>query len=131
MVNFFSKYKIVFYSINFFLIFLYLFPGSLLGYIIYNDISIQPQITLNFIISSNHFYAFVLIAFVGFLTFIKLEQNKYLIIYLISLSIILEFFHLIIPVRSFQWSDLFGNLFGVIIVILINHFIKKYEFFKK
>tara|TARA_B100001094_G_C17751880_1_gene586212 strand:+ start:89 stop:484 length:396 start_codon:yes stop_codon:yes gene_type:complete len=131
MVNFFSKYKIVFYSINFFLIFLYLFPGSLLGYIIYNDISTQPQITLNFIISSNHFYAFVLIAFVGFLTFIKLEQNKYLIIYLISLSIILEFFHLIIPVRSFQWSDLFGNLFGVIIVILINHFIKKYEFFKK
>ena len=70
MVNFFSKYKIVFYSINFFLIFLYLFPGSLLGYIIYNDISIQPQITLNFIISSNHFYAFVLIACVGFLTFI-------------------------------------------------------------
>ena len=131
MVNFFSKYKIVFYSINFFLIFLYLFPGSLLGYIIYNDISIQPQITLNFIISSNHFYAFVLIAFVGFLTFIKLEQNKYLIIYLISLSIILELFHLIIPARSFQWSDLFGNLFCVIIVILINHFIKKYEFFKK
>ena len=131
MVNFFSKYRIVFYSINFFLIFLYLFPGSLLGYIIYNDISTQPQITLNFIISSNHFYAFVLITFVGFLTFIKLEQNKYLIIYLISLSIILEFFHLIIPARSFQWSDLFGNLFGVIIVILINHFIKKYEFFKK
>ena len=131
MVNFFSKYRIVFYSINFFLIFLYLFPGSLLGYIIYNDISTQPQITLNFIISSNHFYAFVLIAFVGFLTFIKLEQNKYLIIYLISLSIILELFHLIIPARSFQWSDLFGNLFGVIIVILINHFIKKYEFFKK
>ena len=131
MVNFFSKYKIVFYSINFFLIFLYLFPGSLLGYIIYNDISTQPQISLNFIISSNHFYAFVLIAFVGFLTFIKLEQNKYLIIYLISLSIILELFHLIIPARSFQWSDLFGNLFGVIFVILINHFIKKYEFFKK
>ena len=131
MVNFFSKYRIVFYSINFFLIFLYLFPGSLLGYIIYNDIITQPQITLNFIISSNHFYAFVLIAFVGFLTFIKLEQNKYLIIYLISLSIILEFFHLIISARSFQWSDLFGNLFGVIIVILINHFIKKYEFFKK
>ena len=131
MMNFFSKYKIFFYSINFFLIFLYLFPGSLLGYIIYDDTSIQPQITPDFIISSNHFYAFVLIAFVGFLTFIKLEQNKYLIIYLISLSIILELFHLIIPARSFQWSDLFGNLFGVIIVILINHFIKKYEFFKK
>jgi hypothetical protein len=130
-MNFFSKYKIVFYSSNFFLIFLYLFPGSLLGYVLYNDISTQPQITPNFIISSNHFYAFVLITIVGFLTFIRLEQNKYLIIYLISLSIILELLHLIIVARSFQWSDLFGNLFGVIIVIFINHFIKKYEFFKK
>ena len=131
MMNFFSKYKIIFYFVNFFLIFLYLFPGSLLGYVIYKDINTQPQITSNFIISSNHFYSFVLISVIGFLTFIRLKQNKYLIIYLISLSIILELFHLIISARSFQWSDLFGNLFGVIIVILINHFIKKYEFFKK
>ena len=56
-MNFFSNYKIIFYSINFFLIFLYLFPGSIVGWVVYRDISIQPQITPNFIISSSHFYA--------------------------------------------------------------------------
>ena len=37
MINFFSKYKITFYLINFFFIFLYIYPGSLLGQIIYGN----------------------------------------------------------------------------------------------
>ena len=131
MIKFFSTYKIIFYLINFFFIFLYLFPGSLLGIALYGDKRIQPQITNDFIISSNHFYVFVLISIIGFLTFIKLKQKNYLIVYLVLLSIILEIFHLIIPSRSFQWSDLFGNFFGVIIVILANNLIKKYGVFKK
>ena len=131
MTIFFSKYKIIFYTFNFFLIVLYLFPGSLLGWAIYNDKKIQPQITPDFIISSNHFYVFVLLSIICFLTFPKLEKKKNLIIYLISLSIILEVFHLIIPSRSFQWSDLFGNLSGIVIVIFINNLINKYAIFKK
>jgi hypothetical protein len=131
MTKFFSKYKIIFYTFNFFLIVLYLFPGSLLGWAIYNDKKIQPQITPDFIISSNHFYVFVLLSIICFLTFPKLEKKKNLIIYLISLSIILEVFHLIIPSRSFQWSDLFGNLSGIVIVIFINNLINKYAIFKK
>ena len=105
MIKFFSTYKIIFYLINFFFIFLYLFPGSLLGIALYGDKRIQPQITNDFIISSNHFYVFVLISIIGFLTFIKLKQINYLILYLVLLSIILEIFHLIIPSRSFQWSE--------------------------
>ena len=131
MRKFFSKFKIIFYSINFFLIFLYLFPGSLLGWIFYGSKKIQPQITPDFVISSNHFYVFVLISLIGFLSFIKEKQTRLLIFYLIFLSIILEVFHLIIPERSFQWSDLFGNLLGVIVVIFINNLINKYGFFKK
>ena len=131
MIKFFSKFKIIFYCINFFLIFLYLFPGSLLGLIIYNDKKIQPQITPDFVVSSNHFFVFVLISIIGFLSFIKAKQIKYLIIYLVFLSIFLEIFHLIVPERSFQWLDLFGNLLGVIIVIFINNLINKYEFYKK
>ena len=131
MTKFFSNYKIVFYLINFCLIFLYLFPGSLIGQVLYGSKKIQPQITPDFIISSNHFYVFVLVSIVGFLTFIKLNQIKILIIYLILLSIILELFHLIIPERSFQWSDIFGNLIGVIVVILIRNLINKYGVFKK
>tara|TARA_B100001287_G_C22322200_1_gene362182 strand:- start:152 stop:544 length:393 start_codon:yes stop_codon:yes gene_type:complete len=127
----FSNHRIIFYSINFGLIFLYLFPGSLLGQVFYGSKKIQPQITPDFIISSNHFYVFILVSIVGFLTFIKINQIKILIIYLISLSIILELLHLLIPHRTFQWADLFGNLIGVLVVILISNLINKYGLFKK
>ena len=131
MSKFFSTYKAIFYTINILLIILYLYPGSLLGWIIYGNKSIQPQLTPDFIISSNHFYVFMLISIIGFLTFPKLKKNMFLITYLIFLSVTLEIFHLAIPERSFQWSDLFGNLLGVIVVILINNFINKYGRFKK
>ena len=126
MTKFFSKYKIIFYLINLILIFLYLYPGSLLGQLIYGNKKIQPQITVDFIISSNHFYIFTIISIIGLLTFSISKQRRNIVIYLIFLSIILEVFHLAIPSRSFQWSDLFGNLFGVLIVIFFNSFINKY-----
>ena len=131
MKKFFSDNKIIFYIANFVLIFLYLFPGSLLGMIIYGDKKMQPQITSDFFISSNHFYVFILISIMGFFTFVKLSQIKKITIYLILLSIILEILHLIIPERSFQWVDLFGNLLGVVVVIFIKNLINKYEVFKK
>tara|TARA_Y200000002_G_scaffold97689_1_gene79067 strand:+ start:1452 stop:1847 length:396 start_codon:yes stop_codon:yes gene_type:complete len=131
MIKFFSKYKIIFYLSNFFLVFLYIFPGSLLGMIIYDNKNKQPQITPDFIVSSNHFYVFIFISTLGFLSFIKQNQTKNLIIYLLFLSIILEILHLFIPDRSYQWSDLFGNLLGVIIVIIFNNLINKYDLSKK
>ena len=131
MINFFSRFKIIFYFSNIILIFLYLFPGSLLGIIIYNNKNIQPQLTPDFVISTNHFYVFTVISVIGFLSFVKKKHIKVLTIYLIFLSIILEIFHLIIPERSFEWSDLFGNLLGVFIVIICNNLINKYGYFKK
>ena len=131
MTNFFSKFKIIFYFLNVILIFLYLFPGSLLGIIINDNKNIQPQLTPDFFVSSNHFYVFTLISIIGFLSFIKKKHIRLLAIYLILLSIILETFHLIIPERSFEWLDLLGNLLGVFIVIISNILIKKYGYFKK
>ena len=130
-MKFFSKFKIIFYFANFCLIFLYIYPGSLLGIVFYGDKKIQPQITSDFYISSNHFYVFVLVSIIGFMSFIKVKQIKYLISYLIFISIILEIFHLFIPGRTFQWSDLFGNMAGVLIVIFFNNLISKYGFLKK
>jgi len=43
------------------------------------------------------------------------------------LSIILEILHFLIPGRSFQLSDLFGNLIGVVIIVIISFFLKKNE----
>ena len=131
MKKFFSKNKIFFYFVNFSLIFLYLFPGSLMGYALYGSKQIQPQITPDFVVSSNHFYTFFLISVIGFFTFKKINQKKSLIKYLIFLSIVLELLHLLIPQRTFQWSDLFGNLVGVVVVILIKKLINNNGFFKK
>ena len=50
--------------------------------------------------------------------------------YLILLSIILEILHYFIPERSFEFSDLFGNLGGVIIVMIIFNFFNKYDNFE-
>ena len=131
MIKFFNNYKIIFYLLNFLLIFLYLFPGSLIGQILYGSRKIQPQITPDFVVSSNHFYTFFLISVIGLFTFKKINHRKSLIKYLIFLSVVLEFLHLVIPQRTFQWSDLFGNLIGVLVVILIQNLINKYGVFKK
>ena len=96
-----------------------------MGWFLYNDSSLQPQITPNLIVSSNHVYAFLILSFVGFFTYKKIEQFKFLSIYLLFLSTILEIFHYFIPERSFEFPDLFGNLVGVIIVIIMFYFFKK------
>ena len=127
MFNFFTKYKIIFYLTNFILILLYLFPGSLIGCFLYDDCKLQPQITPDYIISSNHLYAFAILSLIGFFTYKNSKKTKYLAIYLIVISIFLELFHNFIPERSFQYPDLFGNLAGVIIVITVFNLFKKYE----
>ena len=127
MFNFFAKNKIFFYITNFILILLYLFPGSLIGCYLYDDCKLQPQITPDYIISSNHLYAFAILSLIGFYTYKDPKKINYLSIYLIVISIFLELFHNFIPQRSFEYSDLFGNLVGVIVVIIVFNIFKKYE----
>ena len=110
--------KIIFHVLNIIFVFLYVYPGSLLGFLIYKDISKQPQISADFFtLSSNHLYAFLLLSSLGLISYFK--SLKKIILYLITISIILELLHLFIPNRSFQFSDLFGNITGVLIPICI------------
>ena len=114
-----------FHSANLILIIFYLYPGSIFGCYIYNNCRIQPQITPNFMISSNywissnHFYVFIILSALGFFAYQNTKKIKFLTTYLFLLSIILELFHLIIPNRGFEWSDLFGNIIGLIFVIVV------------
>ena len=112
-------FKTGFYFANIVLMIFYLYPGSILGWFFYNDFSIQPQITRDFIVSANHVYAFILLTSLGVLSFHNTKKINFLIFYLFLLSIILELFHIIIPVRAFEVSDLFGNIIGVILVVFI------------
>ena len=120
--------KILFHILNVIFVFLYVYPGSLLGFLIHKDFSKQPQISVDFFaLSSNHVYAFLLLSSLGLISYFK--SLKIIILYLILSSISLELFHLFIPNRSFQFSDLFGNIIGVLlsifILILFNFWRKK------
>jgi len=126
MINFFSKYKIIFYSVNIVLIFLYLFPGSLIGCFLYEDCKIQPQIIRDLaFISTNHVFAFILLSLIAWLTYFRYSNINWVFYYLFFLSIILEVFHLLIPVRGFELADVIGNLLGVFIILIT------YKIFKK
>jgi glycopeptide antibiotics resistance protein len=115
-----------FYLANFTLIIFYLYPGSIFGCFLYNECNVQLQITRDYIISANHFYAFTILSALGILAYNKTKKIKFLIFYLFLLSIILELFHFIIPIRAFEIKDLFGNIVGVIFVIIIYKVIDKY-----
>ena len=84
------------------------------------------MISSNYTISSNHVYIFTILSAIGLFTYQNTKKIKFLITYLFLLSIILELFHLIIPDRGFQWSDIFGNIMGVVLVIIIYKIKDKY-----
>ncbi len=122
------KTKILFHIFNIIFIILYIYPGSILGYLIHRNFSKQPQLTSDFFaISSNHVYAFFLLSALGLFGYYKVKKF-FIINYLIFISIILEILHLIIPNRGFQFADLFGNIVGVLLPIII---INIYNFWRK
>ena len=115
-----------FHFTNIIFLIIYLYPGSIIGYFLYSDSSIQPQLTKDFIISSNHLYGFIILSALGVIAYQKTQKIKLVIIYLFLLSIISELFHTIIPAREFEWADLFGNVVGVFIIIIIYKIKNKY-----
>ena len=137
MFSFFKKNKFFFYVSNIVLIIEYLFPGSFIGCFVLGDCKTQLLIVqekvqiISVLISLNHFIAFLFISLIGFFTYTRSGNLNLIILYLIFLSLILEFIHFIIPSRSFEFSDIFGNLFGVITVLIFSYFFKNYDKFKK
>ena len=107
---------------------LYLFPGSLIGHLVYRDFGKQPDLIPNPIGTSiNHTLAFFYLSILNLIGHIRDKSFNQNIIFLISLSIILELSHYVIPNRSFEFLDLFANLLGTLISIFIIIFYKKYK----
>jgi hypothetical protein len=121
--------RILFHILILILIILSLYPGSILGFLLYGDFKLQPQITKDFLyISSQHLYVYLLVSALGFFSYLRDEKFNLVVIYLFFLSIILEVTHLVISERSFQIEDLTGNILGVLIgyrIVLIYNFWKK------
>ena len=111
--------KFIFHIANILLIVFYLFPGSFIGCLLYNDCKMQPQLTPDFIVSSNHVYVFTIISLLGFVTYSKDKFFKIIIAYFFFIAVFLELAHIIIPERSFEVKDLGGNIFGVVVSLVI------------
>ena len=115
-----SYLKKLFHIFALLLIILSLYPGNIIGFLIYGNIRYEPQLTKDFLyISSNHLYVYFLISVLGFFSYLRDRKFKLIVIYLFFLSIILEVAHLVIVERAFQIADLTGNILGVLIAYTI------------
>ena len=122
--------KLIFHILNVIFILLYVYPGSILGFLLYKNSNQQPQITIDFVVSSNHVYAFIALSILGCISYEKKELT-FIFTYLFSISIFLELLHIIIPNRGFEFSDLFGNIFGVSIIMVFYKLFKYHDNSKK
>ena len=121
--------KFIFHISVLFLIIISLYPGSLLGYLLYGDFGQQANFIKNsFGTTINHFVYYVYISLLGFFLYLRMENFQRVFYGLFFLSIILELLHFIIPNRSFQLGDLIGNILGVIVAYSV---VKIYLYFNK
>ena len=112
--------KFIFHISTLFLIIISLYPGSLLVYLFYSDLSQQPDVIKNpFGTTINHFIYYVYLSLLGFFLYLKNQSFQKLVYGLFFLSAILEVLHLIIPSRSFQLGDLIGNILGVLVAYFV------------
>ena len=112
------------------LLILYLFPGSLIGYLLYGNLGQQPNLISNPIGTSiNHLIFFSYITVLAIIVRIRVKNifTNYLVI--IFISCLLEILHLIVPNRAFELYDLIANIIGVVIILLINSFVKWRKYF--
>ena len=122
-----SFLKLTFYISVLFLIMISLYPGSLIGLLLYGNSSLTPNLAFNpfftpvpwhlFAIASlfNHFIIYFFISILGFCLYQRNRNFQKLAYGLFFLSILLEVLQFAIPRRSFEILDLSANLAGVLV----------------
>ena len=110
-----------------FLLIIYLFPGSIIGYFLYGDMNKQPSLVSSPIGTSiNHFFYFTYLTFLGLIY--NLSKKKFInsFLFLFILSILLELLHFFIPNRAFELNDLLSNIMGILIIFFLSKLVKKF-----
>ena len=122
----FEVLKYTYYLSLIVLLILYLFPGSLIGFLLYSDLGKQPDLISNPIGNSiNHMIFFFYLGILSFIICIKYKKLIFSFPFLFCASISFELLHLIVPNRAFELNDLFANSFGVILAFFIFNLVKK------
>ena len=129
------------------LLLIYLFPGSIISYLLYGDLVrqpntigdpmalLQPVLIIKKVLylssvqlgtSINHFFFFFFLTFLG-LTY-NLSEKKFTnsFLFLFALSFLLELLHFFIPNRAFEIHDLLANIGGVVSVFYLLKLKKKF-----
>ena len=122
------SFKYLFYFSLIVLLILYLFPGSLIGYLLYGNFGKQPDLISNPIGTSiNHLIFFFYVSIIGFI--FRINQKTFLnsFSFLFLISITLELLHYLIPNRAFELNDLYANSLGVLLAYLTFKFFKKLQ----
>jgi len=123
--NIFNSIKLIYYFVLIILFIIYLFPGSLIGYLLYGDFGKQPDLIDNPIGTSiNHFIYFFILAFLGFINSYKEKKFINSLTFFLYLSFLLEISHFFIPNRAFEINDLIANNLGVLFAYFLLKIIK-------
>ena len=102
------------------LLIIYLFPGSIIGYLLFGDLGKQPSLINNPVGTSlNHFFYFFYLTFLGLIY--NLNKKKFInsFLFLFFISFFLELLHFFIPNRAFEHNDLLANIVGVVSIFFL------------
>ena len=120
MAKIISFLKFIFHTSILLLIIISLFPGSLVGFFLYDDLGRQPDLITNpFGTSINHFISYFYVSMLGLCLYLRSNNFQKLVYSLFFLSIILEVLQLVVPNRTFEIYDVSANFVGVLVAYFL------------
>ena len=129
--------KLIFYILVLLLIIITLYPGSLLGLLLFGDLGMQPNLAENpyftpipshlytYASIINHFIVYFCVSILGLYLHLKSHNFQRIVYGLFFLSIFLEVLQIIVPRRAFEIYDVFANFAGVLFAYFV---LKIYRF---
>ena len=127
--NILNIYKNLYYVSLLILIVIYFFPGSIIGYIFYGNLKLQPELISNPIGSSiNHMVYFAWVTIILLVIKKRYENSIINLNLILFLSLTLELRHLILPYRAFEFYDLLGNFLGIFFGFIFYKILKCIKF---
>ena len=130
----------IFYVSLLLLIIIALYPGSLLGFLLYEDFGMQPNFAVNpyftpipshlytYASTINHFIAFFYVSLLGLCLYLRSHNFQKIVYGLFFSSIFLELLQTIVPRRVFEIYDVSANFAGVLVAYCL---IEIYKFWNK
>ena len=123
-----SFLKFIFHTSVLLLIIISLFPGSLIGFFLYNDLGKQPNLIVNpFGTAINHFICYFYVSMLGLYLYLRSNNFQKLVFSLFFLSIILEVLQFIVPNRAFEIYDVSANFAGVLVAYCLIKIFKSWS----